>query len=58
MIAQAWQAANDKARETRVDWNTHHPLSRKKTETMTQAFGFGRPPFFVAAVVPALQCTP
>jgi uncharacterized protein YjbJ (UPF0337 family) len=25
-----------------VDWNTHHPLSRKKTATMMQAFGFGR----------------
>ena len=25
-----------------MDWNTHHPLSRKKTGTMTQAFGFGR----------------
>ena len=24
-----------------MDWNTHHPLSRKKTAIMTQAFGFG-----------------
>src|SRR6478736_9727870 len=27
-------AANDKGARTRVDWNTHHLLSRKKTGTM------------------------
>jgi hypothetical protein len=26
-----------------MGWNTHHPLSRKKTAIMTQAFGFGPP---------------
>jgi hypothetical protein len=25
---------------------------------IVRSVGFGRPPFFVAAVVPALQCTP